>query len=141
MFASRTFFGASSARPKLTNRAINEANTGTGPASAYVRFGTAGGLLVQGFSSFTVADEWMTQPITAAEAQLYNLVVVKNSGTLQYGAPGTFQLGLSPLTFGCSVDANGGINEANATFSIVRRSDAAVMTTATLDFHAESSNA
>jgi hypothetical protein len=141
MFASRTFFGAGAVRPHLTDRSVSEINPGTAPADAYIRFEITGGLYVNGATAFTVADEWMTQPVTAAQAQLYDLVVVKNSGSLQYGAPGTFQLGLSPLAFGCSVDTNGGVNLANITCSIVRRSDSAVMASATFNFEAVSSNA
>lgn len=140
MFASRGFFGSGILKPQLTDRNLLDSNTGASPASAYATFGTTGSLSTKGFVSRAVDGEWMSQLTTAAECQKYDLVVVKNSGTLTYGAAGTYQLGISALKFGCYVDANSGSQISTCTFTIRRRSDNVVMATADMQFWAESSN-
>jgi hypothetical protein len=141
MLASRGFFGSGAIKPNLTDRSLVDVNAGASDAEAYVIFGNDGRLTVHTDTAGTgtVSNQWLTGAVSPSEAGLYELVVTLASGSLDYGAAGTFNLGTS-RQLGCYVGANDGTASAAVDVQIRRVADSLVMATASLSFHAESSN-
>lgn len=141
MFASRGFFGAGVVKPNLTDRDVDDVNTGTDEADAFVVFQTNGELWIKTtFAYLAVDGEWMTGVITPAEAAGYELIANKTAGTLTYGATGTFNLGTA-RKFGCYIGQNLGSQTASVTFQIRKVGTTEILASCSIPFEAYSSNA
>lgn len=137
MFCSRGFFASKVVQPVLTNRTVMDANAGTGPATASIRFRNDG-VLEPHWGE--VDGQWLSGQVDPSQAAEYELVVAITSGSFSAGSAGTYSLGTSRF-FAVTIGANAGTKTCVFTAQIRRIADSLVMASASITLTAQSSNA